>query len=142
MLASAKSEVCKALYDRIKNITYGTETIPAFVDIASKTIANDSYIYINGYIDNPAGTKMRFGFDCAVNVEVITCNDNMGKHNSIVNSVKGSIHSKLNDTLQLSNFINTILLTPTQNQLIELNEDGQIIRTILNYKLNVEQKNN
>ena len=141
MLSSAKSEICKAIYDRLSVITYNGSAIPVFVDIASKAIGNDTLLLIYGYTDVAGGTKLRWGFNCSVNVEVRTESDDMVKHSSVVNSVKGAMHTKLNDTLEMDSFTNIVLKHPDEMQLVDLENTGQILRTLLRYELIVEQIN-
>ena len=140
-LKSPKSEVCKAIHDRL-TIVYSTLTIPVYVDIAPKVLGNDTHILIWGWVESESGTKNNWGYICSVNVEIYTKSDDSVKHNSIVNSVKSLIHTKKVEHLTLSTFYNSVLKEPSSQFIVELNEDGQTQRTILKYELNVEQINN
>ena len=141
-LKNPKSEVCKAIHDRLATaLTYNSVAIPVYVDIAPKDLGGvDTYVLIWGYIDNEAGNKIDYGFLASVNVEVNTNSDNSIKHNAIVNSLKGLMHTKKVDHLVMNNFNNSVLKEPSMQHFVELTESGQIFRTILKYEFNVEQK--
>ena len=143
-LKNPKSEVCKAIHDRlVATLTYNSVAIPVYVDIVPKDLSGaDTYILIWGYIDNEDGNKLSYGFYSSVNVEINTNSDDSVKHNAIVNSLKGLMHTKKNDNLIMTNFTNSILKEPSMQFFQELTESGQIFRTILKYELNVEQKIN
>lgn len=140
-LKNAKSEVCKAIHDRLNGfVTYSSVAVPVYVDIAPKNIGNDTYILIWGYIDSQSSHKLRFGWDVSLNVEIRTNSDNSVKHNAVINSVKGLIHTKKVEHLNMTSFSNPVLLEPSTQVLEELTENGQIFRTLLRYELIVEQK--
>lgn len=141
-LKNPKSEICKAIHDRLVSaLTYSAAAIPVYVDIVPKNLSGaDTYILIWGYIDNEAGNKIDYGFLASVNVEINTNSDDSIKHNAVVNSLKGLLHTKKVDHLVMTNFNNSVLKEPSTQTFTELTEDGQIFRTILKYELNVEQK--
>ena len=137
-LKSPKSEVCKAIHDRL-NITYSSVAVPVYVDIAPKSLGNDTHILIWGWVEAENGTKNNWGYICSVNVEVYTKSDDSVKHNAIINSVKSAIHANKVEHLTLTSFYNSVLKEPSSQFISELNENGQTQRTILKYELNVEQ---
>jgi len=140
-LKSPKVEVCKALHDRLVNdLKYQTVAVPVYVDIAPKNLGVDTHVLIWGYIDNDNGNKLDYGLTSSVNVEIYTKSDDSVKHEAVVNSLKGLIHTKKVEHLSMTSFNNSVLKEPSYQSLTELNEEGQIFRTILKYELIVEQK--